>query len=84
MHIPMSLVLMRTFFENKTYTTFKLINSVFQDKKRFNVRYKSVVTNVGYLTPYFILKSILTCSCTVREKFCTFFLVTPKMKYVPE
>ena len=84
-HIPVSLVL-RTFFQNKMYTTFQLINSVFRGKKRFNVRYKYVVTNVDYLKPNFILKSILICCCTVQAKWCmTFFLLgSPKMKYVPE
>jgi len=46
-------LVLRTFFQNKMYTTFQLINSVFQDKKRFNARYKSVVTNFGYLEPNF-------------------------------
>jgi hypothetical protein len=56
---------MRTSFHNKMYTTFKLINSVFRDKKHFNVRYKFVVGNVGYLTPSFILKNIdLLLYCT--------------------
>ena len=54
--IPVSLVVMGTFLQNKTYTTFQLIHSVFWDETRFNVRYKFVITECRLPTQLHIEK----------------------------